>query len=364
MEHLLNTSATEWNHLVEAVVITETWFLRDRQAFSALTNMVLVDWLPANPSRHAKILSLPCSSGEEPYSIAMSLFDANVPAGRFTIDGIDLSQRALAKARGGVYGKNSFRGQDLSYRDRYFKPEGDHFVIKQSVRDCVNFQQANLLSDTFNLGAGHYDFIFCRNLLIYFDRETQHRAFAKLESLLARGGTLFVGPAEVPLALENNFSPVNLPMAFACRRATAGATARRITTTTRSTKIIPRAALVTPPPAQIAPNPKPVTAAKSPVDHLAQARELADGGKLEEAMQICHLHLEQRGASVQAYYLLGVIHDAQGNAVAQDFYRKALYLDPNHYESLLQMALLAEKNGDSGTARNLRRRAQRLQTQA
>jgi chemotaxis protein methyltransferase WspC len=153
-------------------------------------------------------------------------------------------------------------------------------------------------------------------------------------------------------------------MAFACRRATAGATARRITTTTRSTKIIPRAALVTPPAAPIAPKPKPVTAAKSPVDQLAQARELADGGKLEEAMQICHLHLEQRGASVQAYYLLGVIHDAQGNAVAQDFYRKALYLDPNHYESLLQMALLAEKNGDSGTARNLRRRAQRLQTQA
>ena len=362
-EHMLNTSATEWNHLVEAVVITETWFFRDRQAFSALTNMILLDWLPPKPTGRVNILSLPCSSGEEPYSIAMSLFDANVPAGRFTIDGVDLSQHALAKARGGVYGKNSFRGQDLSYRDRYFKPEGDGFSLKQSIRDCVNFQQANLLSDAFNLGTARYDFIFCRNLLIYFDRETQHRAFAKLESLLARGGTLFVGPAEVPLALENNFSPVNLPMAFACRRAAAGATARRMTTTTRTAKAAPPA-LAAPPAAPVPVRAKPVTAAKTPVDHLALARELADGGKLDQATQICLAHLDQHGASVQAYYLLGVIHDAQGSAVAHDYYRKALYLDPNHYESLLQMALLAEKNGDIGTARNLRRRAQRLQIQA
>src|SRR5882762_8348230 len=64
-EHMLNTSATEWNHLVEAVVITETWFFRDRQAFSAMTNMILLDWLPAKPTGRVNILSLPCSSGEE-----------------------------------------------------------------------------------------------------------------------------------------------------------------------------------------------------------------------------------------------------------------------------------------------------------
>ena len=361
-ERMLNTSATEWNHLVEAVVITETWFFRDRQAFSAMTNMVLLDWLPTRPTGRVNILSLPCSSGEEPYSIAMSLLDAGVSAGRFTIDGVDLSQHALAKAAVGVYGKNSFRGQDLSYRERHFKPEGDGFAIKQNVRDCVKFQPANLLSDAFNLGVARYDFIFCRNLLIYFDRETQHRAFAKLESLLARGGTLFVGPAEVPLALENNFSPVNLPMAFACRRGpAAGTPAKRVTSGARPPKARPSAIVVPTPAATPAVKAKPAAAPKPAVDHLATARELADGGKLEEATRVCHAHLDQHGASVQAYYLLGVIHDAQGSPVAQEFYRKALYLDPNHYESLLQMALLAEKNGDVGTARNLRRRAQRLQ---
>ena len=363
-ERMLNTSATEWNHLVEAVVITETWFFRDRQAFSAMTNMVLLDWLPAKPAGRVNILSLPCSSGEEPYSIAMALLDAGVAAGRFAIDAVDLSQRALEKAAAGIYGKNSFRGQDLSHRERHFKPAGDNFVIKQSIRDCVKFQQANLLSDTFNLGVARYDFIFCRNLLIYFDRETQQRAFAKLEHLLAPGGTLFVGPAEVPLALENNFSPVNLPMAFACRRETTAAPARRANKSARSPRALPpvHAAPQTATPAPV--RTKVAAATKSTADHLTTARELADGGKLDEASRLCHAHLDQHGASVQAYYLLGVIYDSQGHPGAQDFYRKALYLDPNHHDTLLQMALLAEKNGDAGTARNLRRRAQRLQITA
>jgi chemotaxis protein methyltransferase WspC len=355
-EHLIATSATEWNRLVEAVVVTETWFFRDRQAFAALTDMVLKQWLPAHATGRARILSLPCSSGEEPYSIAMALLDAGIPAGRFTVDGVDLSQRALAKAVAGIYGKNSFRGKDLAYRDRHFKPEGDHFVIAQKIRDSVTFQQTNLLSDSFNLSAASYAFIFCRNLLIYFDRETQRQAFRKLDALLARGGTLFVGPAEVPLAMENGFSAINAPMAFACHRVREGASARL--TPVASSK----------PPRPLPPLPLSVAKAKSTkaaptVEDLQTARQLADSGKLDDAARICHAHLEKSGACPHAFYLLGVIHDAKGSPDAREFYRKALYLDPNHEDSLLQMALLAEKHGDATTARNLRRRAQRLQTQ-
>ena len=361
-ERMLNTSATEWNQLVEAVVITETWFFRDRQAFSALANMVLLDGLPGKPGGQVRILSLPCSSGEEPYSIAMALLDAGVPPGRFAIDGVDLSQRALLKATTGSYGKNSFRGQDLSFRDRHFKAEGDGYTLSPRVRHCVNFKQTNLLSDTFNLGVGSYDFIFCRNLLIYFDRETQHRAFAKLELMLAPGGTMFVGPAEVPLALENNFSPLNLPLAFACRRGGDSKGNRR---SPRPARYAPQAAAAPlPVPPRPPAKPAPASPQPSPTEYLAQARALADSGKLDEAAHVCHAHLDRHGACVHAYYLLGVIHDAQGNPVAQEFYRKALYLDPNHYETLLQMALLAEKNGDTNTARNLRRRAQRQETAA
>lgn len=363
--HLLSASAAEWNHLVEAVVITETWFFRDPQAFQALMNMIRTEHPPGRTAR-IRILSLPCSSGEEPYSIAMSLLDAGVSANRFAIDGVDLSRRALDKAVAGLYGKNSFRGSDLAFRARHFTTEEGGFAIKQSIRDCVSFQQTNLLNDTFAPAHLRYDFIFCRNLLIYFDRATQRRAFAKLESLLARGGTLFVGPAEVPLAMENGFSSVNLPMAFACRRSAEVAAVTHTAQPSAPTPLKKPAPVA--PPAVAPPLPKPLAkaavAAKADADALAMARQLADGGKFEEATRLCQAHLDKHGANVQAYFLLGVIHDALGHPAAQEFYRKALYLDPNHYDSLLQMALLAEKNGDDASARNLRRRAQRLQNQS
>ena len=361
-ERILNTNASEWNQLVEAVVITETWFFRDRQAFAALTNTILLDLLPKKPTGRIQILSLPCSSGEEPYSIAMSLIDAGVPAGRFAIDAVDLSQRALAKAVGGVYGKNSFRGKDLAFRDRHFKPEGDNFVIAPKIRECVTFQQTNLLSDTFNLGLARYDFIFCRNLLIYFDRETQRQAFRKLNALLAPGGMLFVGPAEVPLAMENGFTAINAPMAFACRRAQEGSASSRKPAVDGKIPKLQRATTA-PAIASVSGTKTKPAKASSQADELHEARALADGGQLDEAARICHAHLERTGACVHTFYLLGVIHDAQGSPDAREFYRKALYLDPNHQDTLMQLALLAEKNGDTTAARNLRRRAQRQLTE-
>lgn len=363
-EHLIVTSAAEWNQLVEAVVVTETWFFRDRQAFAAMTDMVLKHWLPAHATGRVRILSLPCSSGEEPYSIAMALLDAGVPAARFAVDAVDLSQRVIEKALAGVYGKNSFRGQDLAYRDRHFSREGELYSVRQPVRECVTFRQANMLGDDFPLARASYDFIFCRNLLIYFDRATQQQAFRRLESLLVSGGTLFVGPAEIPLAMENGFGGLNLTMAFACRRASELANGKRTAVLARPAKVS-RPAPVPAPPAMSKPIPP-----KTKVAHasraeaptmvaLEQARQLADGGQLDEAVRVCRAHLDAQGASVDVYYLLGVIHDAQNDPAAREFYRKALYLDPNHYESLLQMALWAEREGDASTARNLRRRAQR-----
>src|ERR1051325_7410805 len=83
---LLVSSRAEWNELVEGVVVTETWFFRDCEPFGALVRQVLEEWLPAHPTAPLRLLSLPCSSGEEPYSLAMALLDAGVPNGRFQID--------------------------------------------------------------------------------------------------------------------------------------------------------------------------------------------------------------------------------------------------------------------------------------
>ena len=93
---------------------------------------------------------------------------------------------------------------------------------------------------------------------------------------------------------------------------------------------------------------------------LERARGLADAGRLGEAAEICETQLREHGPSAQAYYLLGLVRDAVGDGTALECYRKALYLDPNHYETLLQMALLSQKDGNAARARTFRERARRV----
>lgn len=102
----VRSSETELQELVEAVVVPETWFFRNPEAFAALVRLVREEWLPSHPEGVLRLLSLPCSTGEEPNSIAMALLDAGFPANRFDIDAIDISARALARAQLGLYGRN------------------------------------------------------------------------------------------------------------------------------------------------------------------------------------------------------------------------------------------------------------------
>jgi len=364
-EQLLQRSRAEWNELVESVVVTETWFFRDAEPIAAFVRLVLEDWLPAHPLAPLRVLSLPCASGEEPYSLVMALLDAGVPPDRFQVEAVDISARALARAQRGLYGKNSFRGRDLAFRDRYFQPSKEGLVLAPAVRQCVRFSQANLLSDTFLPGHAIYDFIFCRNLHIYFDRPTQRRALARLQRFLAPSGVLFVGPVEQPVVLDHGFVSANLPTAFASRKAGHAAPRQRPARPSHRLLMPPALKFGMRLQPQLPPSARPLSspAGKSyspPRTDLETARRLADAGRLQEAAEICQAHLCQSRVSAQAYYLLGLVRDAGGDASAMDYYRKALYLEPNHYESLLQMALSLQKNGEPARARAFKNRAQRL----
>jgi chemotaxis protein methyltransferase WspC len=251
------------------------------------------------------------------------------------------------------------------------------------------FFAGNLLSPDFLRSQNPYDAIFCRNLLIYFDRPTQSKALSKLERILTPTGFLFVGAAEQPLALEYGFVSANIPMAFACRRIApvaplTGAPApggwlprAKAKPLWNATKPGPTRTFDLPRPGsrpaadQIEPS-RPggfVLAKASPQAaqkiepgrlQLDEARRLADAGKLKEAAQLCEAYLRSHDTSAQGWYLLGLIRDAANEPDAMECYRKALYLEPNHYDTLLQMALLSEKNGERGRARTFRNRAVRV----
>ena len=246
-------------------------------------------------------------------------------------------------------------------------------MLNQAVRDQVRFHTGNILDGDCLVGSGIYDFIFCRNLLIYFDRATQGKVLQKLERLLKKSGVLFVGPVELPLVVSQGFASARIPMAAACRKVDSlprPQTERSHRQRKPSSKSVP--ARSTPTAAKSSPRPpspaasitksSPTTSRKQPPQaELESAVRMADGGRLAEAAQLCENHIRVHGASAQAYYLLGLVRDAEGNeAQAVDFYRKALYLEPNHYETLVQMATLSGKNGDVNGARLLHKRLARV----
>lgn len=366
-ENLLRTSENELQELIEVMVVPETWFFRDRQAFITLGRLAFEEWSSVRPGDALRLLSLPCSTGEEPYSMAMTLLDAGLSPQRFQIDAIDISRRALEHARIGAYGKNSFRGDDLEFRDRYFEatPPGWHLVKK--VRQQVHFEQGNLIDRNLLPGQHRYDAIFCRNVLIYFDLKAQAQVIDTLERLLRPEGILFMGPSETSLLLPHRFVPARLAHAFAFRKAKAGTlrpkekpggkpAARR-----RQTQKLPAVVARARPrsfPSPVTPHSPPPPAHANPLDEVML---LADQGHLSEASTRCEAHIQQHGPSARAYYLLGLIRDAgRRQKEAAEFYRKALYLDPQNEDVLNHLASLLKSQGDAAGAGVLLHRAQRL----
>ena len=367
---LLAPAGPEWKALVESVVIRETWFFRDEPALKAFAVLALEEWLPRHPGQTLRVLSLPCSSGEEPYSLAMTLAAAGVPAERFEIDAVDISAQALAKARKGLYTKNSFRGNELLFRRKFFTEQHEGFQLKPAIREKVKFSEGNLLSPEFPPPASGYDFIFCRNLLIYFGRPTQTRAINNLRALLSSGGLIFVGPAEQTLLLDNGFESANIAMAFACRygvELVAGPCASRPNRlATFSTPGHPAfAAGSISPPFEFSlggdqtGRPAPQTDPAIPLD-LQTAQNLLRTGRFDEAIAVCESYLRRFGHSAPAWHLLGVIRDAMSDPQARECYRRALYLEPDHYESLVRMAVLSQRSGQLASAQVFRARAERL----
>ena len=355
--------ATELKALTELVVVPESWMFRDAEAFHAVAAFVRAR-LAAFPTRIVRILSIPCAGGEEPYSIAMVLADAGVPRSATLIDAIDLSDVALERARRGRYTRNAFRGAQLAFRERHFTQDGNEYQINQGLRDQVNFSQGNLLAIDAVGNSGRYDIIFCRNLLIYFDDATTATAIARLRLLLADDGMLLAGYAEVPAFCSHGFTPLRIPGAFALGKEQRERQEQRVATRAKLK------AAAAPPPRMVAPAPTapplrevlPTSAAQAdPGVLLEQAARLADQGDLAGAASLCQALLVTDPGSAQAYFILGMVSECDNKPVAaNEYWRRCVYLQPDHYDALCHLALLAENTGDAAQALAFRQRAARV----
>ena len=148
----------------------------------------------------------------------MALLDAGLSEYLFEVDALDVSARVIERASLGVYGRNSFRGDELGFRDRHFSEVADGYQLAEQVRRKVRFRCGNLLDPGLLAGEAPYDFVFCRNLLIYFDRPTQSEVVEVLKRLLRPDGAMFIGPAEASLLSQHGMQPIGVPLSFVFRR--------------------------------------------------------------------------------------------------------------------------------------------------
>jgi chemotaxis protein methyltransferase CheR len=214
--------AIEMQALINAFTINETYFYREDGQLAALSRNMLPELVADRvPGALVRLWSMPCSTGEEPYSIAIWLLEnwPMVDAWNIEIVGSDIDTAALDQARRGHYGERSLQRLPPEIQDRYFRPiHGFEREIITDLKESVRFSTANLIDPRSMRGQGKFDVIFCRNLLIYFDGETRRRAADQLYDSLNPGGFLCLGHTESMARISDRFELVRFEDAIVYRR--------------------------------------------------------------------------------------------------------------------------------------------------
>jgi chemotaxis protein methyltransferase WspC len=381
---LLSGSEAELQALVEEVVVSESWFFRDERPFAFLADRLTSRRRDGFSGPVARVLSIPCATGEEPYSIAMALIDRGMEPRDFHIDAVDVSRVVLEAARSGAFFENSFRSSNLGFRDRHFQRTVAGYEVSDRVRSSVEFHEGNLLDAQILAGKSPYDAIFCRNLLIYLDPPARRQALANIDRMLSPSGLIFFGHAEQLGYLSGRFRPAGDRNCFAFERSPAPSTDEAIVTVSPPRTLPPRpktrASRQPSKPAPRGEGPRPHVpksrtpghapskptepspdARKTPeLPPLERASLLANEGRHAEAAEICEREISHARASSSVCFLLGMIRQAEGDREqAERCFEKAVYLDPAHEEALLALALLARRRGDLDASVKYRRRAER-----
>ena len=198
--------------VVEAMTTNESFFFRDIKPFESLKNTVLpqiVQIRKAAKATKIRIWSAACSSGQEPYTIAMLLKEnpALLQGLNVEIIGTDISNEILVKAREGIYTQfEAQRGLPIQLLMKYFTQVGEHWQINEDIRNAVQLKHANLLQDL--RGLGKFDIVFCRNVLIYFDAPTKSEVLNRIRSMMPGDGYLFLGAAETVVGISDRFKTI------------------------------------------------------------------------------------------------------------------------------------------------------------
>lgn len=199
----------ELSDIMDILTTNETYFFRESFQLKAFSDEIIPELIKVKAKHCEKtirIWSAGCSTGEEPYTIAMLLLEKPELAGwKIEIIGTDISQRVLHHARKGVYGNTSFRVTEPHYKSRYFIDQDGGFRVGDRIREFVTFSRLNLYDSSKYLFLGKIDIIFCRNVIIYFDMLAKKRVIENFYNTLNPGGFLLLGHSESLMNITTAF---------------------------------------------------------------------------------------------------------------------------------------------------------------
>jgi len=205
-----NTDAALVNDVTEAMTTNESFFFRDIKPFDLFRDHVLPLLLKnRSTQRSFRIWCAAASSGQEPYSLGITLMEqaAKLAGWRTEILGTDISREILEKAKNGVYSQFEVqRGLPIQLLLKHFTKEGEMWRASDALRSMVGYREYNLLDNLSPLGK--FDVVFCRNVLIYFDKETKAKVLKEISMLMPKDGVLFLGGAETVLGISEEFKPI------------------------------------------------------------------------------------------------------------------------------------------------------------
>lgn len=315
----LYSSQKEVAAITEYFVNQETWFYRESESFVLVAEEYRKK--QATKMHPLKILVLACSTGEEPYSLLMSLLEANLKIENVVIDAVDVSQNAINKAKRGLYSSHSFRGKNIEKLQKYFNKVESSYEILPKWKNKVNFYRENITKGYFATEYSYYDLIYCRNLLIYLSPKAQKELFSSIDQLMEEDSLLVLGVSEGENARKYGFIPHEREGKFfyyqkpSVKREQESKKVKKISSISDNTILL-------------------------------KAEELANLGEYRQAIAICQNYLQEGREKEKAYFLLGIIYQAQEeDLIAKQNFQLALDQNPHHKESKISLALLVEKNG-------------------
>lgn len=385
---LVDVDPEELEALVAAVAVPETWYFRYPSSCEWLVRWLRERRRAAEAGGRLRMLSAPCATGQEPITMAVCAAEAGWPLDSIEVHALDASGKAISIALRAVEQPLPLRDPLPEWAHAWFEHREGGVVPQSNLFSRIRFEHADLRTWRAELQTP-FDVVACRNLLIYLEPDARRQVIANCERRLAEDGVLLLGHADHDRELLDGFEPVGVAQTFAHRRRRPGGVPRRsdnppgvairdrspveVETDAASGDHRGRSKVSPPNPesfvaratrrdvvgAEATPD-VPAVAPPTAWIEASRARVLADAGRLEEAERSCRDRLSEQPTDQAAIELLGCIRLAAGDAEeAGEWFRRLVYLVPDHADGLLHLASLAERTGDVEQASRLRERARR-----